>query len=99
MYGARVAAGVVDAVLQLHDAPWAIGGHQFRTAGCDETGLLRADPLAVLIVIDRVGPSQTAAGPGILHLDKFNLGQTLEDQTRLLGDAAGTQVTGSYNFV
>ena len=94
MHGARLASGMIDTVLQLHDAPRAVGRHQFGTAGGNKAGLLGADPLAVFIVLDRVGPPKTAAGPGVFHLDKLHLRQALQNQPWFFGDAAGPQVAG-----
>ena len=51
MQGALFAAGVVDAVLQLHDATGAVGGHQRGAGFFDQGGFFGADLLAGIIVI------------------------------------------------
>ncbi len=69
-----LAVGVVDAILELHDAAGAVCRDQLRTAAGNVAGFSGGDPLCVFVVVNRIGPAQPAAGCGLGHFDKLNLG-------------------------
>ena len=94
MQGPLLAGRVVDIVLQLHNTAGTIGRHQLGTTLGDKSGLLGADLLTGIVMIDRIGAAQTTAGSGRFHFDVLNLRQRLKDLPWLFGDAPGAQMTG-----
>ena len=79
--------GMVDTVLKLHDAARAVCRDQFRSAAFNVAGFFGGDSLRVLVMVNRISPTQSAAGSGVRHFDKLHLGQRLENLPRFLGDS------------
>ena len=79
-------AGAVDDILELHDTAGAAAGNDGGAAVPEASQFPVPDGSAEVRMCGGKGAAQAAAGGGLLHLHKLDLGQGPQQVARFTGD-------------